>query len=1108
MSKVLFLFYQFKTAGHCVKTDAILQLAVVAYTSSGRELFKFESKLRNSGPIDEEVTKLTGLTLNDLKNAPKGEEVFNKLFQKVVDFMWDQKPSRIIWFADNGKSFDEQLMIRLLHKYSSDECLEADENCQILFRRKKGSKDSLHYVQDCRDMFSRCRLANEVFFHGMANDTLKTVFDFLNDDARSSAEALSVSRKRKATRSSDVMGIQWQDALGGANALRFVCMHNVMQPFLLDNIRSWESVWNQCMKDGEANSQCIYNSPLLNAMYKWTPQQVEIMTASIDLNMSIVAGAGCAKTVTVIGRILYLLHQGVSPSTINLVTFTRSSALDMKKRLLEAAGCDSVDIFIGTLDTFIGRSLKKFVFYDETNCDDLDVTAFSENRDKLKNLLMQSSIEQKKITSEVKYLFVDEAQDLNNEFVPIIKKFHDNGTVITFVGDDAQNIYSFTMSSSHHLTAFSSKFSPSTSHQLTTNFRSTPRLIHLANECLRHQSCIEKTIVAGKPTGPLDSEDSQFSIFVAKSVDEECEKVVALVKRLHDHYKIPLHEIAILARHNKVLHSFETCLVQHDIQCHLNIKDNVHAVDHQVVLSTIHKSKGLEYEAIVYVNVIHSDSDNEEERRIFYTAITRAKTHLFFTFNTQQKANKISRFITELPVDLFKMSMSDRVVPSAAMNEYWSSCNMYNLPMKKSTPSAPNEENTSELIFRPHKISYVDSCMFPKTIVSIQQTLMSFNTTDKLMSSHAIHETLQTFALLEAFTLHASSNESMLTGWTIDKLTELDNALFFFLVRMFNHSGSALCAEQQFSPILLDNFKISKDCQKNIAVRAYHRIVYRQNNVEWSSGSCLVHLLSSDKIDHVDNTVNILDPFMNTFHSLRLPVGKTSDASQNSNAKINSFLRRSETAYLSYQSDDVPRPQMTHEELHSRCEQCAQLSKLVLFREGRKKVAYESPVLADEFYKLLERLARKAADMLPQHLFGQPSVTCPCMTEMHMLLPSTCSSMCYGVDINVYCPSSQIVLVIDPIVGDSVVDKRILENGDLKIKKTALLHFLVQAYALTLAKFHVERIVVYSPRFGYTVTITLTGIDLSAMWDDLCRVIENKPVTKETSSSSSVMCIA
>lgn len=79
----------------------------------------------------------------------------------------------------------------------------------------------------------------------------------------------------------------------------------------------------------------------------------------------------------------------------------------------------------------------------------------------------------------------------------------------------------------------------------------------------------------------------------------------------------------------------------------------------RVVLSTMHSSKGLEYRAVIIIDanegiIPHSkavkDEDIEEERRLFYVAMTRAKEHLHI-FAVKERLNKklkISRYIKEI----------------------------------------------------------------------------------------------------------------------------------------------------------------------------------------------------------------------------------------------------------------------------------------------------------------------------------------------------------------------------------------------------------------------------------------------------------------------------
>ncbi len=102
-----------------------------------------------------------------------------------------------------------------------------------------------------------------------------------------------------------------------------------------------------------------------------------------------------------------------------------------------------------------------------------------------------------------------------------------------------------------------------------------------------------------------------------------------------------------------------------------NISTNKDAeLNDHVVLSTIHRAKGLEWKFVFIISLsenlfpsvgnITDQYKLEEERRIFYVALTRAKDELFLITpeesNTYKKYNclKISRFIEELDKKLYE----------------------------------------------------------------------------------------------------------------------------------------------------------------------------------------------------------------------------------------------------------------------------------------------------------------------------------------------------------------------------------------------------------------------------------------------------------------------
>jgi DNA helicase II / ATP-dependent DNA helicase PcrA len=94
--------------------------------------------------------------------------------------------------------------------------------------------------------------------------------------------------------------------------------------------------------------------------------------------------------------------------------------------------------------------------------------------------------------------------------------------------------------------------------------------------------------------------------------------------------------------------------------------------DELLTLTSVHQAKGLEWKAVFLIwaaegkfpsprSLKEIDSE-EEERRLWYVAITRAKDELYLTYpllmtdyNRQTVLQKPSRFITECPAALFEI---------------------------------------------------------------------------------------------------------------------------------------------------------------------------------------------------------------------------------------------------------------------------------------------------------------------------------------------------------------------------------------------------------------------------------------------------------------------
>jgi DNA helicase-2/ATP-dependent DNA helicase PcrA len=133
-----------------------------------------------------------------------------------------------------------------------------------------------------------------------------------------------------------------------------------------------------------------------------------------------------------------------------------------------------------------------------------------------------------------------------------------------------------------------------------------------------------------------------------------------------------LEQLAVFARQ---FESVEDFLTQLALLTNVDADDDRPADkdDEQLRLSTIHQAKGLEFDVVFVIMLcegmfpsarsLESPDGIEEERRLFYVAITRARNELYLSYPLVRAAaaatggdmmQKPSRFLSEIPVELLE----------------------------------------------------------------------------------------------------------------------------------------------------------------------------------------------------------------------------------------------------------------------------------------------------------------------------------------------------------------------------------------------------------------------------------------------------------------------
>lgn len=245
------------------------------------------------------------------------------------------------------------------------------------------------------------------------------------------------------------------------------------------------------------------------------------------------------------------------------------------------------------------------------------------------------------------YILVDEFQDVNTLQVDLIKLLLTDQNQLFCVGDDWQSIYGFRGSNVDYIVNFQHHFPNAEIIKLSLNYRSTEHIVGASNEVIKNNKLrVDKYIESSKKS------DSKIIIYSGNNPDENLNYVVEQVRMLQQEKGYSKEDILFLYRRSKMFNDYFKRFKSEGLF---------------VSGKTIHASKGLEAKAVFIIGLTEGsggfpdiwmedriyqvikiskhDLLLEEERRLFYVAITRAKDELFLI---TEKGNE-SSFIKEIP---------------------------------------------------------------------------------------------------------------------------------------------------------------------------------------------------------------------------------------------------------------------------------------------------------------------------------------------------------------------------------------------------------------------------------------------------------------------------
>ena len=455
--------------------------------------------------------------------------------------------------------------------------------------------------------------------------------------------------------------------------------------------------------------------------YKLDKYQIECIKC--DKNLLVVAGAGCGKTSTILGKVKYLISNGYKSSDILCISLTNEATNNLKNKLFNI-GLD-VDCYtfhklglkiiknyyenLNIVETnyleyiideyFFGivkysyrkyllmLEFKTFKYDDILNSKEfllykknivtfikllknkrldikyifdlyrknvikhtylflMEIYRIYDNDLKSSNsidfndmiIIANNLVNENRLNLGYKYIIIDEFQDSSKIRLELIKSIMIySDSKIMCVGDDYQSIYRFAGSDLQLFLSFKKIMGNSEIMYLKNTYRNSMELVFVSTKFIsKNNYQLKKELVSNKRCS------KPIKIYYSNN------KVLGLKELL----KYVSNDYMIIGRNNL------------DINYYVEKNKDINKLKY----FTAHKSKGLESENVIIINLtddvlgfpskiknnnlIEKLFDKElykydEERRLFYVAITRSKNNVYMLVDK----SKISTFVKELIYD-------------------------------------------------------------------------------------------------------------------------------------------------------------------------------------------------------------------------------------------------------------------------------------------------------------------------------------------------------------------------------------------------------------------------------------------------------------------------
>lgn len=257
------------------------------------------------------------------------------------------------------------------------------------------------------------------------------------------------------------------------------------------------------------------------------------------------------------------------------------------------------------------------------------------------------------------WILVDEYQDINYSQYRLIRLLApDRNSNLTVIGDPDQAIYGFRGADSKYFHSFEADYPGAAMVRLGRNYRSTDAILKAAGQVIENNPVNDRAALVSGIKGP-----AKITTATMKSPRAEAEYVIAAIEKLiggsshlaldsgradsTQNGELSFGDVAVLYRLNALAGPVAEALekaglpYQQSGQEPQRETDEMDFTAEKINLMTMHAAKGLEFELVFIIGLeneilpYHPPGKDpalmEEERRLFFVGMTRAKKHLFLT---------------------------------------------------------------------------------------------------------------------------------------------------------------------------------------------------------------------------------------------------------------------------------------------------------------------------------------------------------------------------------------------------------------------------------------------------------------------------------------------